>query len=32
MKTDPSFEKKALSAFAEESAKRHGCSDLRLPD
>ncbi|WP_181765415.1 hypothetical protein [Streptomyces albidus (ex Kaewkla and Franco 2022)] len=30
-KTDASYEKKALSAFAEESAKRHGCSDLRLP-
>ncbi|MEU2154377.1 hypothetical protein ABZ532_05025 [Streptomyces sp. NPDC019396] len=25
------FEKNALTAFAEQSARQHGCSDLRLP-
>ncbi|MCF3104585.1 hypothetical protein IPZ58_23765 [Streptomyces roseoverticillatus] len=28
---DPQFERAALKAFAEQSAKAHGCRDLKLP-
>ncbi|MEU8549633.1 hypothetical protein AB0C81_22030 [Streptomyces roseoverticillatus] len=28
---DPQFERAALKAFAEQSAKTHGCRDLKLP-
>ncbi|MFH8790867.1 hypothetical protein [Streptomyces roseoverticillatus] len=28
---DPRFERAALKAFAEQSAKTHGCRDLKIP-